>query len=73
MKKYMFVDKQPQRKWNWRSPDGRVKNEIGFIFCNNKYICIDVSVLNIFHTGSDHRVIGSNIELHTEALRLNKE
>lgn len=31
-----------QRKWTWRSPDHKTKNEIDFVLSNNK-ICKDVS------------------------------
>ncbi|EFN65839.1 Craniofacial development protein 2, partial [Camponotus floridanus] len=52
-----FFQEKPQKKWTWRSPDGTVKNEIDYILSSNKNICTDVSVLNRFDTGSDHRLV----------------
>lgn len=61
-----FFKKQPQRKWTWCSPDKRVKNEIDYIFSNTRTICKDVSVLNRFNTGSDHRLVRTNIVINTK-------
>lgn len=64
-----FFQKKDQRKWTWRSPDGRVKNEIDFILSNNKNICRDTSVLNRFNTGSDHRLVRADIQINTKIER----
>lgn len=64
-----FFQKPPQRKWTWRSPDGRTKNEIDFIFANKTNICKDISVLNQFHTGSDHRLVRASIQIDTKMER----
>lgn len=52
-----FFKKPIQRKWTWKSPDGKTKNEIDFILTNKKKYCTDVTVLNRFDTGSDHRLV----------------
>lgn len=52
-----FFPKRPNRRWTWRSPDGRTKNEIDFIITDKRYIVKDVSVLNKVTTGSDHRIV----------------
>ena len=69
-----FFKKQPQRKWTWQSPDTVTKNEIDFIMTDSKHIFRDVSVINRFNTGSDHRLLrGSlNINLKLERNRLMK-
>ena len=56
-----FFKKHQNRKWTWRSPDNRVKNEIDYVLTTDKHMCIDVSVLNHFNTGSDHRIVRSKI------------
>ncbi|XP_030753938.1 craniofacial development protein 2-like [Sitophilus oryzae] len=64
-----FYQKQTQKKWTWRSPDGRVKNQIDFILTNKNTICKDVDVLNSFHTGSDHRLVRAKIQIYTNIER----
>ncbi|XP_048484817.1 uncharacterized protein LOC125490255 [Plutella xylostella] len=69
-----FFEKQPQRKWTWASPDGRTKNEIDFIMTDKRHIFRDVSVINRFKTGSDHRLLRGtlNINFKLERRRLVK-
>ncbi|XP_073967475.1 uncharacterized protein [Choristoneura fumiferana] len=69
-----FFKKQLQRKWTWQSPDTMTKNEIDFIITDKKRIFRDVSVINRFNTGSDHRLVrGSlNIDFKLERVRLMK-
>lgn len=59
-----FYRKTPQRKWTWASPDGSTKNEIDFIISNRKEIVRDVTVLNKFSIGSDHRLVRSKISIN---------
>ncbi|RVE42210.1 hypothetical protein evm_013143 [Chilo suppressalis] len=69
-----FFKKQPQRKWTWRSPDAMTKNEIDFIISDKKRIFRDVSVINRFKTGSDHRLLRGTliIDFKLERSRLMK-
>ncbi|XP_064076267.1 craniofacial development protein 2-like [Vanessa tameamea] len=69
-----FFKKQPQRKWTWQSPDTMTKNEIDFVMTDKRHIFRDVSVINRFNTGSDHRLVrGSlNINFKAERVRLMK-
>ena len=69
-----FFQKKPQRRWTWRSPDAVTKNEIDFIMTDNRHIFRDVSVINRFNTGSDHRLLRGtlNICFKTERSRLVK-
>ncbi|GBP01096.1 LINE-1 retrotransposable element ORF2 protein [Eumeta japonica] len=54
--------KKPNKKWTWRSPDGKIKNEIDYILSNQPKIFQDIGTLNLnFH--SDHRIIRANIKL----------
>ncbi|KAL1446846.1 hypothetical protein WDU94_003496 [Cyamophila willieti] len=64
-----FFKKQPTRKWTWFSPDREVKNEIDFITTNQKHIVKDVTVLNKFNTGSDHRLVRARIEVDIKCER----
>lgn len=64
-----FFEKSEQRRWTWRSPDYTVKNEIDYVISNNKQICKDVSVLNRFNTGSDHRLVRADIIINTRPER----
>lgn len=59
-----FYKKHPKRKWTWRSPDNRVKNEIDYVLTSNPQLCSDVSVLNRFDTGSDHRLVRARIHVN---------
>ncbi|XP_048516546.1 craniofacial development protein 2-like [Dendroctonus ponderosae] len=59
-----FYRKAPLRKWTWVSPDCSTKNEIDFIISNRKEIVRDVTVLNKFSMGSDHRLVRSKISIN---------
>lgn len=52
-----FFSKKPQHKWTWKHPNGRNKNEYDYIITDRKCVISDVSVLNKFDTGSDHRLV----------------
>lgn len=64
-----FYKKPPQRKWTWRNPNGQIKNEIDYIISNRRDICQDVSVLNHFDTGSDHRLVRAKMIINTKVER----
>lgn len=65
-----FFNKKPQNKWTWISPDGKHKNEIDYCFTNNRKIVQDLSVLNNFTTGSDHRMIRAKVALNIKKERI---
>lgn len=69
-----FFKKKPHRRWTWRSPDTVTRNEIDFIMTNKRHIFRNVSVINRFNTGSDHRLVRGtlNIRFKTERLRMMK-
>lgn len=60
-----FFKRHPKRKWTWKSPNNVSKNEIDYILVSDKSICMDVSVLNRFDTGSDHRLVRARIWIDT--------
>lgn len=64
-----FFQKRPERKWTWLSPGARYKNEIDYVFSSHKCIVKDVSVLNSFNTGSDHRLIRALVQINTKLER----
>lgn len=70
-----FFEKPKQRKWTWISPDEKTKNEIDYILSNKNNICTDVTVLNKFYTGSDHRLVRAKIKINmrTERNKLIKQ
>ncbi|XP_070159981.1 craniofacial development protein 2-like [Polyergus mexicanus] len=64
-----FFKKHPKRKWTWKSSENSTKNEIGYVLVTDKRICVDVSVLNRFDTGSDHRLVRAKIQVDTRLER----
>jgi endonuclease/exonuclease/phosphatase family metal-dependent hydrolase len=58
-----------QRKWTWASADGVTKNEIDYIITNSKSVVKNVTVLNNFTTGSDHRMVRAKVVLNTRFQR----
>lgn len=64
-----FFEKHHKRKWTWKSPDNTVKNEIDYVLATDKRICMDVSVLNRFDTGSDHRLVRAKLQIDTRVER----
>lgn len=58
-----FFVKKLHRRWTWESPDGKTRNEIDYIISDKKQIITDVSVLNKFTTGSDHRMVRATIKI----------
>lgn len=61
--------KTPHRKWTWKSPNNMVRNEIGYILTSSRQICEDVTVLNRFHAGNDHRLVRAKIRIDTRLER----
>ena len=61
--------KKAWRRWTWRSPDGNTKNEIDYIMTDKPSMVTDVTVINRFNIGSDHRMVMGSITLNTRAER----
>lgn len=64
-----FFAGKPQRKWTWASADGVTKNEIDYIITGCKSTVKNVTVLNNFSTGSDHRMVRARVTLNTRFQR----
>ena len=64
-----LFQKKIERRWTWRSPDGKTKNEIDYIMTDKPNMITDVRVINHINIGSDHRMLMSNIRLDTKAER----
>ena len=62
--------KKAGRRWTWRSPDGKTKNEIDYIMTDKPSMITDVTVLNRVNTGSDNRMVMGSITLNTRAERM---
>ena len=64
-----LFQKKIERRWTWRSPDGKTKNEIDYVMTDKPNMITDVRVINRINIGSDHRMLMSNIRLDTKAER----
>ncbi|XP_072033242.1 uncharacterized protein [Amphiura filiformis] len=64
-----FFKKSASRRWTWRSPNGKTKNEIDFILTNKPNTIHDVKVLNKVNTGSDHRMLLCKMKIDTRLER----
>lgn len=64
-----FFEKSPQRKLTWISPGKAGKNEIDFVLSNNRKICRDVTVLNNFGAGNDHRLVRAAFRINIKIER----
>ncbi|EYC21713.1 hypothetical protein Y032_0018g3494 [Ancylostoma ceylanicum] len=69
-----FFQKRPGRRWTWRAPNDRTRNEIDFVLCDKKRIVKDVSVIaeSKVCVHSDHRLIRAKVvvDLREERRRL---
>lgn len=54
--------KKLNRRWTWRSPDGKIKNEIDYILSNQPKIFQDFGTMNLNYP-SDHRLIRAKVKL----------
>ena len=57
------------RRWTWISPNGVTRNEIDYILTDKPQTFTDVSVINSFNTGSDHRMIRASMTINTRQER----
>ena len=65
-----FFKKKPNRRWTWIAPNGSTKNEIDFILTDKPQTVTDVSVLNKFNTGSDHRMVRASLNINSTLERV---
>ena len=64
-----FFKKRLHRRWTWISPNGVTKNEIDYIPTDKPQTFTDVSVINSFNTGSDHRMIRGSMTINARQER----
>lgn len=67
-----YFRKRPTRRWTWRSPGDRVRNEIDYFLTNISENVKDVSTLNRVNIGSDHRVVRCKLHINTAKERLKR-
>ena len=64
-----FFKKRLHRRWTWISPNGVTRNEIYYILTDKPQTFTDVSVINSFNTGSDHRITRGSMTINTRQER----
>ena len=62
----MLFQKKAWRIWVWKSPNSVTMTEIDYILTNRSHIVTDVTGINQVNTGSDRRLVMSNIKLDVE-------
>ncbi|KAG6934022.1 hypothetical protein G0U57_017964, partial [Chelydra serpentina] len=53
--------KKISRRWTWIAPNTKSKNEIDYILVNKRRIVQDISVVQPFNTGIDHRLLRAKL------------
>ena len=61
--------KKENSKWTWRSPNGKLYNQIDYFLCSKNLQTQDMSTINKIHTGSDQRMLRAKIKLNTRLYR----
>ena len=57
-----YFNQPPEKKWTWRSPDGKTKNEIDHLLTNQVSAILDNRILENFLFSSDHRPVMSHFK-----------
>lgn len=52
-----YYNKNPNRKWTWLSPNGKLKNEIDYIITNKPRLFSNIDVVNKLNYNTDHRLL----------------
>ncbi|XP_062525564.1 uncharacterized protein LOC134199212 [Bombyx mori] len=58
-----YFKKRPSRRWTWKSPDEKVKNEIDYIMTNVPKIVQNYEVLSNVKFQTDHRLLRATVIL----------
>ena len=58
-----FYKKKASSRWTWCAPNGRTRNEIDFILCDNIAHVSDVHVVKNLKFDSDHRMVISSMQI----------
>ena len=64
-----FVKKRLHRRWTWISPNGPPITKLYYILTDKPQTFTDVSVINCFNTGSDHRMTRGSMTINTRLER----
>jgi hypothetical protein len=65
-----WFKKRMGRRWTWRSPSGKTRNEIDYILVDTKRIICDVGTIGQkFDTGSDHRLLRARVKIDQQRER----
>nr|CDJ95062.1 unnamed protein product [Haemonchus contortus] len=64
-----FFVKNEGRRWTWENPNAATRSEIDHVLTNRKWSLLDVSVVDAFRTGSDHRLVRAKIRLRAKLRR----
>lgn len=64
-----YFQKKENGKWTWISPNTQHKNETDYIIASHKHIITDVTVINQFRSGNDHRLVRSKCLINTQKER----
>ncbi len=67
-----FFKKKHSRKWTWKSPNGKVRNEIDHLLTNNARVVINAEVLSSFAFLSDHRICRCTFKIQDKNKSRNK-
>lgn len=58
-----YFKKQPQKRWTWRSPDGKTFNEVDFILGNTLRVIKDINVVQKLKFDTDHRMVRAVLKI----------
>ena len=64
-----LYQKKTTSRWTWISPNGNTKSELDHILTNRRWTLLDVTVVEAFNTGSDHRLLRAKIQLRMKRKR----
>jgi len=69
-----WFDNHPRRKWTWKSPDGRTRNQIDFILIQSRFRNSVLSTRSMpgADCGSDHNPVMCKMRVKLKAIRKSK-
>lgn len=56
--------RKPHKKWTWRSPNGKLYNEIDFILINKSLNVKSFDIINNLNFNSDHRMVRCKLSIN---------
>ena len=64
-----FFKKRDTKRWTWRSPNDRTRNEIDYILTDNLKNMTETLTINNVNVGSDHRLLRCKLQINTKQER----